>query len=79
MPNSEDIYLLQGNTTEYDARATVDYLGDVLTDGLLAYITIGVDSSLDYTETLGAGLQINNTILPSTIPRSKTSSVCAAP
>ncbi|RPB08731.1 aromatic compound dioxygenase [Morchella conica CCBAS932] len=55
LTNAEDTWFPEGNTTEYNAVAAVEYLGDVVTDGLLAYITIGVDTTIDYTEELLSG------------------------
>ncbi|KAL7275759.1 hypothetical protein RUND412_001286 [Rhizina undulata] len=50
--NADDQWYPSGNTSTYDAEATVEYLGTALTDGLLAYISIGVDPTEDYSESL---------------------------
>lgn len=46
--NSQDGILAQANSGGYSAFADIERLGESLDDGLLGYITIGIDSSASY-------------------------------
>ncbi|PVF99178.1 aromatic compound dioxygenase [Serendipita vermifera] len=46
--NDDDGILEQSNTGGYSAFAEIEKIGDSLDDGLLGYITIGIDSSAAY-------------------------------
>lgn len=47
--NAEDIYTEGGGAGGYNAYAEIEKLGETLADGVLGYITIGIDSSADYS------------------------------
>ncbi|KAG8739920.1 hypothetical protein FRC10_004981 [Ceratobasidium sp. 414] len=45
--NIDDSILDSENADGYNAYASTELLGDVVTDGILAYITIGVDTTFE--------------------------------
>ncbi|KIM78949.1 hypothetical protein PILCRDRAFT_581034 [Piloderma croceum F 1598] len=47
--NDEDSVYATENTAGYNATAQLSLLGDQLSDGLLGYVTLGVDPSASYT------------------------------
>ncbi|KAG8821664.1 hypothetical protein FRC17_009756 [Serendipita sp. 399] len=49
--NADDGILEQANTGGFSAFADIEWLGDSLEEGLLGYITIGIDSNAEYNIT----------------------------
>ncbi|KAG9077646.1 hypothetical protein FRC06_008789, partial [Ceratobasidium sp. 370] len=45
--NIDDSILDSENADGYNAYASTEFLGEAATDGILAYITIGVDSTFE--------------------------------
>ena len=48
--NDEDMWSIVQAGTEYDPFPQFVYLGDHITDGLLAWIQIGINTTADYTD-----------------------------
>ncbi|KAJ1564712.1 hypothetical protein HK096_006641 [Nowakowskiella sp. JEL0078] len=55
MKNSADGIYQQSYTSTYTSELTVQNLGSTAADGYLGYISVGVDTSVDYTTTLNSG------------------------
>lgn len=46
--NNEDLWVILANANGYSAFADIEKLGDSLDDGLLGYLTIGIDPTASY-------------------------------
>lgn len=48
--NADDMWFPTQNSSGYNAIMTVEQLGSDITDGLIGYITVGIDPSADYDD-----------------------------